>query len=1170
MAVQHLTSISGCDKEILIEIIQEQVYPKSAKELRSLLRKHGIQPPEYLITRALRELISENKARYKGGRWMSPELQAQLGVPNSGYTPKTLHTPTLSQEGQSAAGQFGEVLQVTEKEDLVGEERGAWVTFRRLLRYYRECVRDEEGADASSFLNKISKQFVFINGMGNWFPRTGEKWNYILPLGEHIADFQQELARKRGDNVVVLGYPIEAFSGTSPEGEYTLIRPVFYYLLDTKFSDGSISFTTSNSQPEISPEWLKYALKSYSKQYHFLSACGLLNQPRSLDDAPGFTSEDVRPNLDDLTRTLSAFLPRRVNEPLDPRSVLANTLPGGLKNGIYNRAVIMAGTRTQYTQTLLKELKHIEKQPDAVLDKTSLRYVFRESAHSKEHTSHIEIPHEACVAELLPLNAEQREATASLLKENISVVTGPPGTGKSQVVVSAVSNARLFGQTVLFTSRNHKAIDAVYERARDRNNQPVITRANSKADPNLKYSFSTAIGDLLANTLNVEDTLIFSRKLEQLQQRLRERGETAHLADEVQTLRDKTGEIEEELAWLDEQLDAKLVNHLKHTQHMVVIDKLNRLNDLLFWMVEKGDAVQDMAWYEWLRQWLKLFTPWRYLRGQVGNLPGTFELPVNPPLRRKHLLELDVTVHQKVIRYILLNQRLIPLENKLADKPSFNTLVSELSDQNEKIHNLAEQLLVLHLQIAGGLLPNSEFREHIASLRVALQAMNRGFDSAQEQAQVQKELEKHIPLLLENFPCWAVTNLSVGSKIPLVPGIFDLAIVDEASQCDIASAIPILYRAKRASVVGDPQQLKHVHKLSIGKDSLFRKRAELTELKDQRFSYRETSLYDLFAQTNSVTQHMLRETYRSCDGIAGYSNDVFYNGQLRVATDESKLNLPAGTKSGIHWTEVEGTVRSAGKSGCVCDEEIEAVYDLLQALLVKNNFKGTIGVVTPFRVQANRLNDRIFESDIPYAQLTNARVVIDTSHGFQGDEKDVMIFSLCGGPDMPQGSRFFLRDSANLFNVAVSRARAVLHVVGNRKWAVRSSIPHIVSLANPQEEKGSSPNNSPWAPHESPWEKNLAEALIAKGMKPIPQYPVAGRRLDLALVDKSRGIYLDIEVDGDLYHRNPDGSRKKDDLWRDITIQGRGWHVMRFWVYRLKEQMNECVSEIEVAWKKHD
>ena len=68
------------------------------------------------------------------------------------------------------------------------------------------------------------------------------------------------------------------------------------------------------------------------------------------------------------------------------------------------------------------------------------------------------------------------------------------------------------------------------------------------------------------------------------------------------------------------------------------------------------------------------------------------------------------------------------------------------------------------------------------------------------------------PLLFNHYPLWAVTNLAVGSRFPLLPGIFELAILDEASQCDIPSAIPIIFRAKRVAVVGDynaPQNLDH-------------------------------------------------------------------------------------------------------------------------------------------------------------------------------------------------------------------------------------------------------------------------------------------------------------------------------------------------------------------------
>src|SRR5207302_1965115 len=152
--------------------------------------------------------------------------------------------------------------------------------------------------------------------------------------------------------------------------------------------------------------------------------------------------------------------------------------------------------------------------------------------------------------------------------------------------------------------------------------------------------------------------------------------------------------------------------------------------------------------------------------------------------------------------------------------------------------------------------------------------------------------------------------------------------------------------------------------------------------------------------------------------------------------------------------------------------EVEAVVRLVRDILVENQFEGTLGIVTPFRQQANRLNDRIYQ-EIPIEARRSARLIVDTAHGFQGDERDVMLMSLCAGPDMPPGSRGFLRETANLMNVAVSRARAVLHVVGNRSSAGRSGMPHLERLAAPSQRPSpqASPFRSPWYPHESPWEK---------------------------------------------------------------------------------------------------
>mgnify|MGYP001192191238 FL=1 len=151
----------------------------------------------------------------------------------------------------------------------------------------------------------------------------------------------------------------------------------------------------------------------------------------------------------------------------------------------------MIGNRTKYTQTLLKELNVIKSQSDENLNKTALKYLFTKAVSAEEKLN--ERPHEETVADALPMNAEQRESVASVLTKNLSVVTGPPGTGKSQVVMGAVANARIKNKSILFTSRNHKAIDAVVDRLKDQNGSPLIVRANSKADPNIKYTFNSNI-----------------------------------------------------------------------------------------------------------------------------------------------------------------------------------------------------------------------------------------------------------------------------------------------------------------------------------------------------------------------------------------------------------------------------------------------------------------------------------------------------------------------------------------------------------------------------------------------------------------------------------------------------------------------------------------------------
>ena len=87
-------------------------------------------------------------------------------------------------------------------------------------------------------------------------------------------------------------------------------------------------------------------------------------------------------------------------------------------------------------------------------------------------------------------------------------------------------------------------------------------------------------------------------------------------------------------------------------------------------------------------------------------------------------------------------------------------------------------------------------------------------------------------------------------------------------------------------------------------------------------------------------------------------------------------------------------------------------------------------------------------------------------------------------------------------------------------------------------------------------------ALKKRGLDPIPQYEVAGRRLDFALFGLG-DIKIDVEVDGRRWHTDIDGNRKVSDIWRNRQLEALGWKVMRFWVDELDKDMERCVGLIE-------
>lgn len=1167
-------------------MLKDHPHPLTVRSLCRYLRHQRVGIRNHEVMACLRKLVAEEEVHCCNGRWSIHGGDDSIASP-AGQTPgRPWLLPPVSLSARRLLSitdnryQSGDGIDLDSEDkeiisdDLAGDPatnvfNGPWGLFRRLVNYYRHCLRNEKGAEASAYQNQLTEKFTYLSRVGPWFPRPGRQWRDNLAMGSHLAPLLKNLpAVGSDDQSLVIGYPVRGvYVKKEDEPDVAIIMPVFLIPLDFNLSESGLMIRSEDPRWETNLGWLEKAFsRKRDQQRNFLSACGYINHHQLSDESPGLERGESGPGLESLVTALNSFMVDDIRERLDPRSIPASPLLEPFPTGIYNRAVIMLARKTPFNQGLLKELAAIQNMPDEELDRTGLRWIFRDDYQDNIQDKPEPKPHEAFVVDTNLLNAEQRQAVASLLKNEITVVTGPPGTGKSQVVSGAIANTRLQKLTVLFSSRNHKAIDAVYKRATDPADRPLLTKTNSKEDPSFRFDFSKAIRQMLQETHDPNVARNLDRVKVDLESRLKERGVQAEQANRLIQLGQELGQLEERAAYLVQEMPDGLEELLTANPEGCPVHNLKKILKVMESLRPSGNhSIQLSAWIRCLGLWSGHSRTRKWLKA----IPHLINLPRFPTPKVMLVLSSRAAQIDRVIEFISIRRACHPLEKQIGSLPSMEELTQTIANQSERLAELAPQALSLELDQARGLPPGVE-REELDGLATALRSASVDLEHESAQREARQILRNQCPRILTNFPAWTVTNLSVGSRLPLLAGMFDLAIIDEASQSDIASAIPILFRARRVGVIGDPYQLNHISNLPPTKDAMLRRRNKLSRLKDLRFNYSEKSFFDLAAGSNQSRPIFLSQTYRSTEDVAGYSNDLFYDGRLRVATNHQRLKVPPGMTPGIHWTEVDGDIESGGPSGCHCPQEVDLAVGLIRTMLVENNFKGSIGVVTPFRQQANRLQDNLLggENDL-YNAFTLADGHVDTAHGFQGDERDVIIFSLCCGPSMPRGSKAFVRESGNLFNVAVSRARALVHVIGNREWARKCGINHIQRLARPKGAVLRPDQQTPWYPHESPWEQKLHQALKSVGLEPRPQFPVTGRRLDLALIRTGdKPLKIDIEVDGDC-HRDHDGSRQIDDHWRDIQLIGQGWKVIRFWTYQLREDMAGCVDRIQAAWSGH-
>ena len=511
--------------------------------------------------------------------------------------------------------------------------------------------------------------------------------------------------------------------------------------------------------------------------------------------------------------------------------------------------------------------------------------------------------------------------------------------------------------------------------------------------------------------------------------------------------------------------------------------------------------------------------------------------------------------------------------------------MSSLEDNNrkefqliDKMNEVAETLWKLWIKIQPKTITTQD-KEKLSKYQGLLKMIVDAGNENEFNRSIYSKYMKMLADISHLLPCWAVTSLSAKGRIPFAPGIFDLVIFDEASQCDIASALPLLYRAKSAVVIGDPKQLTHITSLRKGQDY---KLLEKNKLEDNfiNWAYSFNSLFNLAATyTNNDMFVKLVDHHRSHKHIIDFSNSEFYEDELRVATNYKNLVRFSKEEPGVRWINVKGQVTRPATGGAVNVTEAKKVLEAIKDLLIEKNYKGSVGVVSPFRNQANLITKLVFEDSSLNKKISESEFLSDTVHKFQGDERDIIIFSPVLAKGISPGALNFLKSNGNLFNVAITRARAQLIVVGDIAASSSSKVDYLSRFAKYytsleegiQKEKSISyedigPNYPKVANPGivSSWERHFYEKAYEKGIKLIPQYQIEKYTVDFLLLSGDKNLV--IEIDGERYHKNWNGELCKKDQLRNQRLFELGYDVIRFWVYQVRDDIENCFESLE-NWK---
>ncbi len=1031
-------------------------------------------------------------------------------------------------------------------------------TLGRLCRYYLECLSLDDEAGVRVFArSQYALDYVELPEV------PGIITDQPVTAFAGVDDLFRRLRNDRERKVPYIGYPVRLKRVKSAKWEGFMLEPVFMF----GFNDEALCPGQMPVLNEETPAINAAVMKSLA----IGNEAFVMEEAAKLAEELGLGDPDV-PDFDEVVERLTQIRKEwDWKEPISPHRLSSGEPLSKLEvEGIYNRCIVVGCERSPYTKGLEQELAKLQEVPEDQYRRTALG-MWLERRVEPQQASSAEV---ITLLEPLPLNSEQREAIDHALTRPLTVITGPPGTGKSQVVSCLLINAARLGKRVLFASKNNKAVDVVEARVNNLGPRPVLLRLGRGEYQSKLTEYLTA---LLASRATEEDRYNHDEAEKDFGHTLTEIEELHCAAQGTMKLRNDLDALEQKVESLRGQLGEPLFQSFRTLDVGAAQKCLETLRSVVNAATRsQQEFFTRLFWFAYrVKRFEQLGATTTTL--QAGFKEVGLSSPAPPTLDSEIVAWRDFVT--EIENRIQAARQICDYSRKLvalSSAPKLEDIWRCIAQERDKLAKDSLRLWEYWLRLAPARL-SAHDRDVLGEFAAVLRLLTQS-DEANQRAgrQVFSQYYKLFPSLVNMLSCWAVTSLSTRGRVPLEPGFFDLVVIDEASQCDIASALPLLFRAKAAVIIGDPKQLRHISAIPPRRDRELLQKHDLAD-GYAKWAYSENSLFDLASPLSGQDDIiMLRDHHRSHADIIEFSNQHFYEGRLRIATKYDRLRRPAPDAPTVRWVPVQGVVVRPG-TGAVNEIEAKAVVKELERLGIQQGYTGTVGVVTPFRAQANRIRDLVNAHPHASLLLNKLELLIDTVHKFQGDERDVIIFSPVVSKGIADGAVGFLKKTDNLFNVAITRARAALIVVGDPVAAKTAGVTYLAAFANYVENLGRNPHQPPGSPGGacpgpeypkvakpelvSDWERVFYRQLWDAGLRPIPQYAEEKFLLDFALF--AEGRKLNIEVDGERYHRDWNGELLRRDQLRNMRLIELGWDVMRFWVYQLRDEMPACVRRVQ-------